>query len=174
MNPNKLARIMIFGRPGSGKSTFALWLHKVMGIPLHHLDAHFYEENWVERDYEEFLGIQQRLVDQEQWIIDGNMSKSLEMRYKRATHCLYLNYPLWICYYRVLKRRFWDKCPEIRDRAPGCSEVVQWKFLTYIWGFNRRVEPQLTRLPKLYPGVIFIEIRSDQDLTKVVEALGIY
>ncbi len=100
------------------------------------------------------------------------MSKSLEMRYARATHCLYFNYPLWTCYYRVLKRRFWDKSPEIRDRAPGCSEVVQWKFLMYIWGFNHRVEPQLTRLPKLYPRVTFIEIQSDQDLMKAVEALG--
>ncbi len=165
-------RVMIFGRPGCGKSTFALRLHQATGIPLHHLDAYFYGENWVERNYDEFLEIQRNLVDQDQWIIDGNMTKSLDMRYQRATHCLYFNYPLWTCYYRVLKRRFWDKSPEIKDRAPGCSEVVQWKFLKYIWGFNSRAEVPLAYLPMLYSDVKFMEIRSDTDLEKIEMALG--
>jgi adenylate kinase family enzyme len=160
---------MIFGRPGGGKSTFSLWLHQQTGIPLHHLDAYFYEENWIERNYEEFLKIQQEIVDQDQWIIDGNMTKSLEMRYQRATHCFYLNYPLWLCYYRVLKRRFWKKSPDIKDRAPGCSEIIQWKFLMYIWDFQKRVQTALESLPALYPQVIFKEIRSDKDLEALKE-----
>lgn len=50
-------KIMIFGRPGSGKSTFATWLSQSLDLPLHHLDKHFYIRNWVERDYNEFLQI---------------------------------------------------------------------------------------------------------------------
>ena len=63
---------MIFGRPGSGKSTFAHDLHKITGLPLHHLDKHFFTRNWVERDKQEFLDIQQSIVDTDSWIIDGN------------------------------------------------------------------------------------------------------
>jgi adenylate kinase family enzyme len=37
-------RIMIFGRPGSGKSTFATWLSRALNLPLHHLDKHFYKK----------------------------------------------------------------------------------------------------------------------------------
>ena len=34
-------RIMVFGRPESGKSTFATKLGAALGIPVHHLDRHF-------------------------------------------------------------------------------------------------------------------------------------
>ena len=86
-------RIMIFGCPGSGKSTFALTLHQAAGIPLYHLDKYFYTTNWFERDYAEFLAIQQSLIDTKSWIIDGNCLKSLAMRYKKADLILYFNYP---------------------------------------------------------------------------------
>lgn len=34
-------RIMIMGRPGSGKSTFSIKLQTMLNIPLFHLDKHF-------------------------------------------------------------------------------------------------------------------------------------
>lgn len=57
------SKIMIFGRPGSGKSTFSDALHKQTGLPLHHIDKYYFVENWVERDRQEFLDIQQSIVD---------------------------------------------------------------------------------------------------------------
>ena len=71
-------RIMIFGRPGSGKSTFALMLHNITFIPLYHLDKYFFSSNWKEVEYKDFLEIQKSIVDQEKWIIDGNSTKSFE------------------------------------------------------------------------------------------------
>jgi len=38
MNSLPFSKVMIFGRPGSGKSTFALALSQKTGLPLHHLD----------------------------------------------------------------------------------------------------------------------------------------
>ena len=97
---------MIFGRPGSGKSTFALKRHKHTSIPLYHLDKYFFKANWIERNYQEFLKIQQSLVDGTSWIIDGNNVKSLEMRYYSSDFVLYFNYPRWICCLRILKKLF--------------------------------------------------------------------
>lgn len=59
------SRICIFGRPGSGKSTFALKLHQQTGTSLYHLDKYFYTANLAERDYQEFLTIQEALVTQD-------------------------------------------------------------------------------------------------------------
>lgn len=42
--------IMIFGKPGSGKSTFAFWLHQKTKIPLYYLDKYIYLQNWQERN----------------------------------------------------------------------------------------------------------------------------
>ncbi|MBS0186306.1 MAG: DNA topology modulation protein [Proteobacteria bacterium] len=154
---------MLFGRPGSGKSTFAFKLHKMTKIPLHHLDKHFYEANWIERNYEEFLALQKKIVDQESWIIDGNSLKSLEMRYSRAQMTIYFNFPLRQCYWRVFKRLF-DKNPQIDDRAEGCRETIKIRLLQYGWHFPKRIAPSLEVLRKTYPRVTFIEVKSQKDL----------
>lgn len=154
---------MIFGRPGSGKSTFALALHKTTKLPLHHLDKHFFTKNWVERDTQEFLKIQQSIVDTDCWIIDGNSIKSLELRYSKADLVLHFNYPKWICYFRVFKRIF-AKNSEIDDRAECCPEGVSWKLLKYMWDYEKRVEEPMAYLQEKYPDVPFVEIKSDQEL----------
>jgi adenylate kinase family enzyme len=153
-------RIMIFGRPGSGKSTFALELNKRIGIPLYHLDKYFYVAHWIERDYTEFIKIQKSLVEQPAWIIDGNATKSLELRYARATTCLYFNYPRWRCYIRIIKRLFEDRS-KFDDRAVQCPERITWKLLVYMWTFNKRVQEKVTMLRKMYPETQFFEVRND-------------
>jgi len=157
-------RVMIFGRPGNGKSTFSAKLHRFTGIPLYHIDRFFYQEHWVERPYQDFLNELQAIVDTEKWIIDGNGTLSLEVRYKKASLCLYFNYPRWQCYWRAFKR-YCKKDPAILDRPPFCSEwMFQWKFIRYVWTFSTRVDPTIAYLRARYPQVRFVEICSDADL----------
>jgi len=163
-------KIMIFGRPGGGKSTFALKLHKATGIPLHHLDKYFYVSNWIERDYQEFLSLQQAIVDKSSWIIDGNCTRSLKMRYHRANLVVYFNYPRWLCYWRIFKRLF-NKNTEINDRADGCEETINLKLLSYMWSFENRVAEQIKNLKKQCPHTRFIEIKSDKDLQQLEHEL---
>lgn len=163
-------KIMIFGRPGSGKSTFALALHKAIGIPLHHLDKHFYEANWVERDYKEFMEIQQSIVDQNKWIIDGNNTKSLELRYSHANLVLYFNYPRWLCYLRTFKRLF-DKKAEIDDRALGCKETIRFSLLRYMWNYEDRVTNQISDLKERFPEVDFIDISHDGQIKSILNRI---
>lgn len=162
----KYKKIMIFGRPGSGKSTFALKLHKATNIPIHHLDKHFYEANWAEREYQEFLDIQQAIVNEDNWIIDGNSTKSLEMRYAKADLVLYFNYPKWLCLYRIFKRLF-VKDKELDDRADSCKETVRWSLIKYMWGFENRVKNLIDNLSAKYPEVKFIEVANGKDLRKL-------
>lgn len=157
------SRIMIFGRPGSGKSTFALKLSKITGLPLYHLDKYFFESNWVERDYNEFLEIQQSLVNQDKRIIDGNSTKSFEMRYAKADLAIYFNYPRSICYWWIFKRLF-SKDKQIDDRAENCNETVRLSLLKYMWSFEERVAKQLADLKNKYLNCRFMEVTKDKDL----------
>lgn len=165
-------RIMIFGRPGSGKSTFSLKIHKDTGIVLHHLDRYFFIEDWIERNHQEFLTIQQSIVENSQWIIDGNCIRSLEMRYSRADICIYFNYPKLLCLWRIFKRLFY-KNTEINDRAEGCNERLSWKLIKYIWTFEYRVEHSIKQLREKYPNVIFIEVTNDIDLPEIKRILSL-
>jgi adenylate kinase family enzyme len=164
------SRICIFGRPGSGKSTFSNRLHHKTALPLYHLDAYFFIANWMERDYQEFLTLQQHIVDQEKWIIDGNCIKSLAMRYARADLCIYFNYPRWLCLLRMIKRLYWQG-NITNDIADGCKRNVTWKLVVYMWTFEKRINQRIAKLQATYPQTRYIEIQNRNDLKKVLKLL---
>ena len=162
---------MIFGRPGSGKSTFALQLRNQLSLPLYHLDRWFFIENWVERDKVEFLSLQKDFVDQERWIIDGNAMRSLDMRYRRADVAIFFCYPKITCLFRAVQRLF-HKNPDIHDRAEGCREAVRWDFVKYLWTFEKRFTPLIEQLQMQYPKTLFFKITHNQeknDLEKILK-----
>src|SRR5581483_707915 len=166
------SRVVIFGRPGSGKSTFALKLHKKTGIPVYHLDKIYFTHNWVKADYEEFLQKQNQIIQQKSWIIDGCSLKSLHMRYSRADIVFFFNYPRLLCVWRLFKRVF-DKDPAVDDRPDQCHEWPSWTLIKYLWTFeyrqNYRLKHLLSQLKSEYPQVKFVEITNDQTLKKVFE-----
>ena len=49
-----MERVLILGSPGAGKSTFARRLAERSGLPLIHLDKHFWRPGWVEPAPEEW------------------------------------------------------------------------------------------------------------------------
>lgn len=160
---NNYQKIMIFGRPGSGKSTFAYYMSQKTQIPLYHLDKYFYVSNWIERDEKEFIKIQKKLVSNDKWIIDGNSIKTLEIRWSQADLIIYFNYSKITCLLRLIKRMFL-KNKNIDDRATNCHEKLRFKFLKYMWYFNNKVTKTIERLKHKYSGSTFIEISSDKDL----------
>lgn len=169
------SRICIFGRPGSGKSTFSLKLAQKLNMPIYHLDKIFYVENWVERDRQEFLTLQRNMVDQDTWIIDGNSLQSLEMRYSRAEICIYFNMPRLLCLWRLLKR-FFTKDKSIDDRAAGCYEALRLQLIKYMWTYEYRQNNRLVRLihdlKMRYPHVRFIEISTAKDVDELFKIFG--
>lgn len=168
-SPHKFKRIMIFGRPGSGKSTFAYELAARTGLPLYHLDKYFFVSGWIERDAQEFKQIQEQIIMGERWIIDGNSVRTLEDRWSKADLVLYFNYGRFICLIRLLKRLF-SKSIVIDDRASGCPEVMRIRLIKYMWTFENRVRDKINELISKYPATTFIEINSDEDL-KLIEAM---
>ena len=168
MSPASCKRVMIFGLPGSGKSTCASQLGRLLDLPVEHLDRSFFLENWKERDHDEFLQIQKEMVAKDAWIIDGNALRSLEMRFCRADVVLYFHLNRVLCLWRLLKRLV-RKDSHIADRAEGCSERVSWRFIRYLWGFHRRVANSIQHLRKKYPYVTFYEIHTDKDAKLLIE-----
>lgn len=143
-------RIMIFGRPGGGKSTFARELGKTHNIPVYHLDKYFYTNHWEEQPPQVFLQKQAALIAQESWILEGNAIHSLEMRYRKADCIIMLNAPRWLCLIRIFKRRFF-KDKTLDDRADNCPEQITYKYIKYMWLFKDRITPLLQELSHKYP-----------------------
>lgn len=156
-------RIMIFGRPGSGKSTFAHQLSLRTGTPLYHLDKFFFVSNWAERDTEEFMQMQMEIINSKTWIIDGNSLGSLELRWQAADLVLYFNFNKFICLYRLIKRLL-IKSKHIDDRADNCPEKLRFKLIKYMWHFENRVQDKIKQYKKTYPTTSFVEITNSKQL----------
>lgn len=128
-----LEKIMVLGvSSGVGKSSFARKLSEKTAIPVHHLDAYFWKPGWVESTQEEFSEKQQRLVEQDRWIIEGNYTATYEIRRQEADTLIYLERPLMVCLYRIVKRRIVNHGKTRPDMAIGCPEKLDKGFLTFI------------------------------------------
>lgn len=165
-----MKKIMIFGRPGSGKSSFAFELSKLLNINPYHLDRIYFQENWKVRRHEDFLTDQKAMLRQKSWIIDGNSLKTLELRFSQADCIVYFNFPKIICLYRLIKRYF---CPHIhlKDRAENCPEVLRFKFLVYMWTYEEKVNPILADLKKRFPDKKYFEVNNQRALLDFKKSL---
>ncbi len=161
-----MRRVMVFGRPGSGKSTFAYALAAKTGLPVYHLDKIFFKKGWVEQDERVFVQMQEAIISKSAWIVDGNATRSLELRWQKADLVLYFNFSKALCLWRLVKRLI-AKRASVDDRAEGCSEILRFKLIRYMWTFERRVEKIITQCQTKYPSAHFMEINSDKDLERV-------
>lgn len=129
-------RVLVIGSPGAGKSTLSHALAGRIGLPLFHMDKLHWLPGWIERDREEALGLVKDVLAQDRWIIDGNYGSSLPLRIKRADTVVWLDYPTWLCLFRVFKR-WWQFRGRARpDMTEGCPENLNLEFLLYVLGFR--------------------------------------
>lgn len=131
-------RVVIVGSGGSGKSTLAIQLGELLELPVCHLDALWWRPGWVEAGEEQFDAQLMAVVRSDSWIIDGNYSRTLDMRLQRADAAIMLDFPRTLCLYRVLKRRVTYAGKARPDMAPGCPEKVDWEFLRWVWDYPGR------------------------------------
>ncbi len=146
-------RIAIVGSPGSGKSTLSRKLAKILKLPLHHLDCLFWLPGWVQKPRSEFNALHDELLDEEQWIIDGNYGRTQEKRFEKADTIIFFDFPTLFCLFRIIKRQVFQRNKPRPDITVGCEEKLEIEFLKYIIQFRktRRLDTliRLKNLPKM-------------------------
>lgn len=75
-----MQKILIIGGNGSGKTTFAKKLSSKTRLPLVHLDKLYWKDNWQHATQEEFDRLLLPELEKDNWIIDGNMKRTLPLR----------------------------------------------------------------------------------------------
>ena len=117
-------RIAILGRGGSGKSTLA----RQLGLPHIELDKLLWGADLTPQplDWES-------IVSGEEWVIDGDLGAydNLAPRVARADAVVVLDFPLWLCAWRAVRRGH-----------------ENWEFWRWVIGYSPVTYP--TYLPK-YP-----------------------
>lgn len=159
-------KIAIIGYSGSGKSTLAKRLAHAEGCTALHLDAVHFAPNWQSRDIEHICADIDAVLQQENWVIEGNYTNfRYEARMEQAQQILFLNFPRRICLPRAYRRFLHYRGKRRPDMAEGCIEKFDWEFFAWImWnGRNKRKRAEVAALKRKYPEK-FIEFRHPREL----------
>lgn len=80
-----MKKVIIIGCSGAGKSTFARKLRDITNLPLFYLDMIWHKPDKTHISREAFDEKLQEIIQQEEWIMDGNYGRTLELEWKRVT-----------------------------------------------------------------------------------------
>jgi adenylate kinase family enzyme len=137
-------RVLVTGMAGSGKSTFSRSLSAKTGLPVIHLDVHFWKPGWIAPSEREWREKQRGLLAGDEWIADGNYHETLDLRLARADTVVVLDTPWWVCAGRTLLRGVRKPLGEMPE---GCADSSwrrlrdEWRLAVVVWR-SRHAEPE--------------------------------
>ena len=133
-----MKRILVIGCPGAGKTYFSKRLSKILNLPLVHMDNLYWNKDKTSVDLDTLKARLQPYLEKEEWIIDGNYHKTLEMRLPYASDVFVLDLPRKECIQGILDRidRPRDDIPWV-EREDDATELIAW---TADYGFRTKDE----------------------------------
>ncbi|MFC0011918.1 adenylate kinase [Devosia nitrariae] len=133
-----MERVVIAGCPGAGKSTAARRLAEITGLPVVHLDRHYWQPGWTRPDPEDWQETVSELAARPRWIMDGNYGSTLNLRLAAADTLIHLDFSTFVCASRVLRRTLTglggQRGGELGD---GCQERLDWPFFQFVLNYRR-------------------------------------
>lgn len=165
-------RIMIIGCGGSGKSTLARQIGQLANLPVTHLDQLFWRQGWNHVTEEEFDVLLNEVIFKDQWIIDGNFNRTIEIRLQRCDTAILLDYSRWVCLFRVGKRILTNWGKTRPDMGEDCPEKLDFEFLKWIWTFNRQHRNQYYILLDQYRNKEIYILHKRSECKKLLEKLS--
>ncbi|NCP13293.1 MAG: AAA family ATPase [Sphingomonadales bacterium] len=144
-----MRRVLVIGPCGSGKSTLARKLAPKMGLPLIHMDQLGRQAGWVEVEKADLAARLAVAVAGEEWLIEGNYGSTLGPRLQRADTVIYLDFPIRVCLWRLLRRVATLRGQSRPDMPDGCPERFDAAFFWYVINWNRgpRVRTEASLAP---------------------------
>lgn len=140
-----MKKVIIIGCPGAGKSTFARKLKDRTGLPLFYLDMIWHKADGTNISRDEFDGKIKEIMKKEQWILDGNYIRTLEMRLKECDTVFLLDYPLELCLEGASSR-----IGKERPDMPWVESEFDLEFRQFIVDFPKDSLPKIYELLKKY------------------------
>lgn len=168
-----MKKVVIIGSGGAGKSTLARQLGQVLKLPIYHLDALHWKSGWVPTPHDEWEHVQRELVKKDEWIIEGNYGRTLDIRLGAADTILFLDFSRRVTMYRILKRRVMYHGKTRPDLAQGCPERLNLKFIAWVWQFRKRQRPKIVKRLEAYAETKqIIILRKPSDVARFVDDLS--
>lgn len=156
-----MKKVIVIGCPGSGKTTFAEKLNKLTGLPLYYLDAIWHKPDKTHIPREEFDQRISEIFATPEWIIDGNYSRTIEMRLKECDTVFLFDLPTEVCLQGATER-----IGKGRYDLPWLETEPDPEFMKFIEEFPQTTLPKIYELIEKYKAekqVIIFKSREDAD-----------
>ena len=171
-------RINVVGTSGSGKSTVGKHIAEKLNIPYIQLDQLHWKPNWQESTDEELFTKLENALSADDWVLDGNYSKTQPIKWNRVQMVVYLDLPFHIVLYRIIKRslrrgirkeELWHGNKEtVLQHLFTRDSMIFWAIKTF--PKNRKEYPKLFEKPE-YSHIKFLRLRSDKEVEDFVAQL---
>lgn len=139
-------RIVILGCPGSGKSTFALKLQERTGLPLIHLDNLWWKPDRTHITREAFDRVLESVLSGERWIIDGDYSRTYEVRIRACDTVVFLDYDAQTCMNGIAER-----VGRNRPDIPWVAHGLDPELVNEVKSYRSENRPAIYALLDKYP-----------------------
>jgi len=163
-------RILIVGPPGAGKTTFALRLAELTGFPVVHFDRVQFTEGWGMRPGDEVVAHLHPLLDDGNWIAEGDINTGYAAAVSRADAIVCLDYSLCRCFCRYFLRTVFNYGRVRPEVADGCADRFEsrlpWRIVQWIRQRRNRTIRRLTSAPS---HVRTFRVRSPRQLAVLTE-----
>ena len=155
-----MKKVIVIGCPGSGKSTVSRALHNKTGIPLYHLDMMYWNADKTMVEKHIFLERLSAVMEQEEWIIDGNYGSTMELRMAVCDTVIFLDYPLDVCLDGIKERR-----GKPRSDMPWIETEEDEEFIEFIKNYNDQQKPKVLELLEKYSdkNIVIFKSREQAD-----------
>ena len=163
-----MARILIIGNAGGGKSVLARKIAAKRGLPYHEVDTIVWKPGWEPAGWEEYAAAHARLIGEESWVLDGlGWTEGLDLRFDRATEIILIDMPIWMHFWLAAERQFkWMQGQEAHPPA-GIAEMPPTRAMfETLWETEQEMMPVIRRLTDAaeHAGKAVTRIASDEAL----------
>ena len=172
---HSMQRVMINGGPGSGKSTLARALCASTGLPVYHMDQIHHLPGWEPRPLPEKIVMANAIEAQESWIFEGGMSATYENRASRADSLIWIDLPMGLRLWRVIKRLITSYGKTRPDSAPDCPEKFHgetFAFWKWIWDTRHTHRIKLLKLIDDHPHLNVIHLTTRRAVDDFYAQIG--
>jgi adenylate kinase family enzyme len=160
-----MARIVILGCAGSGKTTLARQLGERTGAPVICLDS-IWQSHWDEKDVPAFRELIRIAHAGDAWISDGNFAvATFDIRLSRATEVIWLEQGKLCCAWRAIARVF------KRGESHRIGRLTS--VLAFIWRFDRVNRPRIEKIRVLHgPNVPVRRLSGNREIAAYLSSCG--
>lgn len=163
-----MQKVIVIGCPGSGKTTFAEKLNNITGLPLYHLDAIWHKPDKTHISREDFDKSISEIFNTSEWIIDGNYSRTIEMRLRQCDTVFLFDLPTEVCIKGATERLGKD-----RYDLPWIEKELSSSFRQSIEEFPRNSLPRIYDLIEKYNnGKQVIVFRSREEADDFIKSVS--